>query len=173
MSAIPIRTLAEIIADAEAYQPPAVLPPGDAGTAAIYRLADTWALQLAQGQIDIDDAYVLAKIAAQTVEVHTQGRRRWKDTKPFLEWLIETQSSRFLAHLEIQYGLAERRLRTVAQSAVGRGLSERGVKAEIAAAAEEFDVILPIEILHEAYHAAVAQARSNARWMSTRGSPQG
>lgn len=166
-------TIDQLMRDAEAYEPPDVLPAGDdAAAAVLYKLTNTWALHLAYGAIAIDTAYALCKSAAMALQVHTQGRRSWKATKPFLEWMVETTAARFEAHLEVVYGQATRALKTAATAAIGQGHGERGVKAAIAAAAESYDVDLPFEILHEAYSAAVAQARSNARWMSQREHPQ-
>lgn len=162
-------SVAEVIARAETYEPPATLPPGDdAAAEVLYRLCDVWALQLATGEITVDGAYALAKGAAQSLEVHTRGRRRWKATKPFMEWLVEASAARMAAHFAVMDDAALRDLKRVGLTALSQGGGEAQVRSAIALAASGMAAAPPVEILHAAYHDAVAEARRNARWMMQR-----
>lgn len=165
-------SILDTIEQARAFVPPATLPPGDdAAAAVIYSLADTWALHLASGEIDIDTVYALAKAAAMHLQVHTQGRRRWKDTKPFLEWLVETTAARMEALFEVEDDRALRQLRTVALTSVNQGHTSGAVRGAIISAAQGMRFLPPEPLLHEAYAWAVAEARRNARWMTQREAP--
>lgn len=166
------KSIETLIEQARAYQPPAFLPPGDdAAGAATMALANVWALQLACGEVDLDTVYVMAKVAAMRLQVHTQGRRRWKDTKPFLEWLVETTAARMDAFFEVEDDRAMRQLRATALAAVNQGHTSDAVRHAIAAQAEGMRFLPPEMLLHEAYAWAVAEARRNARWMMTREAP--
>ncbi len=165
-------SILQIVERARAYQPPAFLPPDhDAASAATYAMADVWALQLACGEIDLDTVYAMAKVAAMNLQVHTQGRCRWKDTKPFLEWLVETTAARMDAFFEVEDDRAMRQLRATALAAVNQGHTADAVRHAIASQAVGMRSLPPETLLHEAYAWAVAEARRNARWMMTREAP--
>lgn len=162
-------SVADLIAFAATYEPPSFLPPGDdAGAAVIFDIAKVWALHLADGDIDLDAVYSLCKWAAMTLQVHTEGRRRWKDTKPFLEWLVETTAGRMADHLEVEDGNSLRQMRQVALVAVSQGRGADAVRMAVIHAASAMPILPPETLLHEAYAWAVAEARRNARWMMQR-----
>lgn len=166
------KSILDIVEQARVYQPPAFLPPGDdAACAVTYALADAWALQLACGEIDLDTVYLLAKVAAISLQVHTQGRHRWKDTKPFLEWLVETTAARMTSFFEVEDDRAIRELRATALAAVNQGHTADAVRHTIAAHAVGMRSLPPETLLYEAYAWAVAEARRNARWMTMREAP--
>ena len=166
------QSIETLIEQARAYQPPAFLPPDhDAACAATYAMANVWALQLACGEIDLDTVYLLAKVAAISLQVHTHGRHRWKDTKPFLEWLVETTAARMTSFFEVEDDRAIRELRATALAAVNQGHTADAVRHTIAAHAVGMRSLPPETLLHEAYAWAVAEARRNARWMTMREAP--
>lgn len=159
----------EFIRFASTHEPPQFLPRGDdAASKAVFDLARMWAYDLAIGAIDIDTAYALAKAAAMNLQVHTEGRRRWKATKPFLEWIIETGAARIGAYFEVQDDKALHQLRQVALVAVNRGQTAAAVRAAVIHAAAAMPFPPPEHLLHEAYAWGVAEARRNARWMMMR-----
>ncbi len=166
------QSIEDLIEQARAYQPPAFLPPDhDAACAATYAMANVWALQLACCEIDIDTVYLLAKLAAMNLQVHTHGRRRWKDTKPFLEWLVETTAARMVAFFEVEDEKALHLLRATALGTINQGQTADVVRHALATQAEGMRCLPPETLLHEAYAWAVAEARRNARWMTMRESP--
>ncbi len=166
------QSIETLIEQARGYVPPAFLPPGDdAAGAVVFALANAWALHLACGEIDLDTVYVKAKAVAMNLQVHTQGRRRWKDTKPFLEWLVETTAARMTGFFDVEDDRALRALRTVALTAINQGKGADAVRGALIRAAQGMQWPPPEELLHEAYAWAVAEARRNARWMMMREAP--
>lgn len=163
-------TDAEIIDEAATFVPPEHFPSSlNDCRSLLYRLARIWGTQTALGELTIDEAYHLVRSAAETVQVSTAGAARWQAEMQFCTWIVDQTVHRIGQAVAVSDGKATYALKTAGVAAISAGADDRRLRAAIADAAERFDIAPPVELLNEAYHNAIATARSNARWMATRG----
>jgi hypothetical protein len=131
---------------------------------------------VAAGAITVDEAYAWCKIEAQhaaTMSVPPFHEVAWVSRLlPSFFWWVDHANERVQHFLAVADAQAFRRLRDVARPMIIAHHPMSGVRDAMATVAGEIDPQPPVEILHDALHAAVAEVRSNERWMSKRANPQ-
>lgn len=104
-----LATIGDIIDFADAYEPPDVLPAdADEAAAEVYALARCWGVQVGRDDLGIDAAYGYARVAAESLQVHTKGLRGWRSTMRFLTFLIDDTAARTRGYMDVLRARAER-----------------------------------------------------------------
>ncbi len=162
-------TIEEMLADAETPQHPEYWPrdPDDAKRV-YYRLAGQWGCLVALGHITLDEAYLRCRVAAEGVQVSTAGNVRWQQAMQFATEHLDDICARAKTSLAVADAGAARLLRRVAVAALAAGAGDADLRNAIADAAERLTVAPPPDLLHQAYHQAIAEVRGNARWIASR-----
>lgn len=160
---------ADYLDDARNFVPPDQWPRDLAGCRALlYRLARIWGTRTALGEMTIDESYELCRASSESVQVSTSGIGRWKCEMQFATWVVDQAVTRIGDAVAVSDGRALRDLSKVGVVAISAGADDRSLRDALADAAERINIQPPVELLHEAYHQAIAQSRRNARWMASR-----
>ena len=127
--------------------------------------ANVLAAWVALNQLTIDDAYKLAKVAAQSNMLRTGS---WKPMFRDMTTIIDRSTVEIAAYIESTWDQASDDMFMLATPMVRAGRSQGEVGDELIRHAQTVIPTPPPEILAGALNRAIATVRGNERWMTGR-----
>lgn len=160
---------AEAILDAVDHEPPGCWSRDpDEARKQLFAMARRWGVLVALGQITVDEGYLLVHRGAEGLQTATAGAVPWRDAMTFATWVLDQWSVRISDHLRLQEYRQLRGLKRLAVGLLEQGAVGPAVRKALADAARQYDPPPPVDILAEAYQAAISECRSNDRWLRSR-----